>query len=197
MLWPASTSTLTSECYRFSREATRSLDYVVTAPAFLVPRAGVASTSNGTHAFFAGGVISYSSISGYRYTDTLDVYIAGSRSFQKTLSQSRGYMTATTILTASLSISLFAGGNDNSGFYQDVDVYNHKTDTLTSTFFTQRRKDAAAGSGLCARRFAVLSLTACVQLSTTLFLLVARRSAVVKVRDSVRATSSISMMAIR
>jgi hypothetical protein len=165
LLWSA-TSDLFDNVYKYAVDTTdHTYDYTVKvstsatalsdlfltqsfqATALPVATYGLASTSNGTHALFGGGGTG-DSFNDYSYSDQLIAYQSSSRAQSYTLSQARGFATATTILSNGLAMTLIAGGNDNEQFYTNVDILDHTTDTLRRADLTVARKDAAAGSGV-------------------------------------------------
>ena len=198
LLWPSSTSALSDATVRFSVEMMRSNDYLVSALPLETVRCGAAGTSNDTHAFFAGGLVGRPS--GYAYTDTLLTYNEKTRITPRLLAGvARGFASAVTIQTSlnAISVSLFAGGHDNSVFYNDVDVLDHKTDMITLARLSVARKDPAAGSGpkICCFLFFAYLFCSCsfAQWITTPCLRAARRFAVAARDSTARKTRSTSL----
>jgi hypothetical protein len=127
--------------------ATRAQDTLRSGTSLVTTRAGLSGLSNGTHAHFIGGMSDVGFVS-YSYTTETNAYSStGSRESPSsmTLSVARGFAGAAVATSGGNTYMLVGGGNDNSNFYTDVDVYTMPARTRSTLQLSRSRREPSAG----------------------------------------------------
>lgn len=104
------------------------------------PRDGLASVSNGTKAFFAGG---WRDVLPPVYYDVVDIYDSSTKKWSTTkLSKARAFLSATSVG----SKVFFAGGFDGTLDSDVIDIYDTNTNTWSVIHMSVERSYVAAAS---------------------------------------------------